>query len=249
MNLVNLLKKILKISFGAISLKNIKESCKFEAEHEFIEKLPNKYETLIGENGIRLSGGEKQRLSIARAMLKKSSIILLDEATSSLDAESEEIVQNAINNLIEPKTVGTDSYKEIEASLDNLPILTHQTTDGGPYIASAMAVAHDEEHGRNISFHRAMKIDSKRMVMRILDRHLKEYMDRGLKEFAYCNGVSVPVLLGSATSFEIESDEMAVANALADSPVIEVGGHMVPQSEVVMICEFTGELHLSLIHI
>ncbi|OIR20987.1 MAG: hypothetical protein BEU01_03140, partial [Marine Group III euryarchaeote CG-Epi4] len=93
------------------------------------------------------------------------------------------------------------------------------------------------------SFHRAMKIDSKHMVMRILDRHLKEYIDRGLKEFAYCNGVSVPVLLGSATSFEIENDEMAVANALADSPVIKVGGHMVPQSEVVMICEFTGELH------
>ena len=88
-----------------------------------------------------------------------------------------------------------------------------------------------------------MKIDSNHMVMRILDRHLKEYMDRGLKEFAYCNGVSVPVLLGSATSFEIENDEMAVANALADSPIIEVGGHMVPESEVVMICEFTGELH------
>jgi len=152
-------------------------------------------------------------------------------------------ISNAINNLNEPKTVQANGYKEIEASLDNLPILTHQITDGGAYIASAMAVAHDEEYGRNISFHRAMKIDSKHMVMRILDRHLKEYMNRGLKEFAYCNGVSVPVLLGSATSFEIEHDEMAVANALADSPVIDVGGHMVPESEVVMICEFTGETH------
>jgi 2,5-furandicarboxylate decarboxylase 1 len=152
-------------------------------------------------------------------------------------------ISNAINNLKEPSTKEVKQYKEIEASLDNLPILTHQTTDGGPYIASAMAVAYDPEFGRNISFHRAMKIDSNHMVMRILDRHLKKYMDRGLKEFAYCNGVSVPVLLGSATSFEIESDEMAVANALADSPIIEVGGHMVPESEVVMICEFTGELH------
>ncbi len=82
----------------------IKEACKFAAADEFIEKLPNKYDTLIGENGVRLSGGQKQRLSIARAILKESPIILLDEATSSLDAESEEVVQNAILNLTKNKT-------------------------------------------------------------------------------------------------------------------------------------------------
>ncbi len=81
-----------------------KESCKFAAAEEFILDLPLKYETLIGENGVRLSGGQKQRLSIARAILKKSPIILLDEATSSLDAESEEIVQSAIKNLTKNKT-------------------------------------------------------------------------------------------------------------------------------------------------
>ena len=82
----------------------IKEACKLAAADEFIEKLPNKYKTLIGENAIRLSGGQKQRISIARAILKNSPIILLDEATSSLDAESEEKVQNAIFNLTKNRT-------------------------------------------------------------------------------------------------------------------------------------------------
>ena len=86
------------------SEREIEDACKFAAATEFINELPNKYETMIGENGVRLSGGQKQRISIARAILKRSQIILLDEATSSLDADSEEIVQNAIMNLIKNKT-------------------------------------------------------------------------------------------------------------------------------------------------
>ena len=86
------------------SMEEIVKACKFAAADEFIEKLPKGYNTVIGENGIRLSGGQKQRISIARAILKESPIILLDEATSSLDADSEEIVQNAINNLTKNKT-------------------------------------------------------------------------------------------------------------------------------------------------
>ena len=82
----------------------IKQACKFAAAEDFVEKLPNKYETMIGENGVKLSGGQKQRLSIARAILKDSSIILLDEATSSLDSESEAVIQNAIENLTKNKT-------------------------------------------------------------------------------------------------------------------------------------------------
>ena len=82
----------------------IKKACELAAADEFIDSLPEKYSTAIGENGVRLSGGQKQRLSIARAILKNSPIILLDEATSSLDAESEEKVQNAIFNLTKNKT-------------------------------------------------------------------------------------------------------------------------------------------------
>ncbi len=86
------------------SQKDIEEASRFAAADEFVKKLPNQYETIVGENGVRLSGGQKQRISIARAILKQSPIILLDEATSSLDTESERIVQNAINNLIKGRT-------------------------------------------------------------------------------------------------------------------------------------------------
>ncbi len=94
------------ISYAKLDASNdeIMLAAKNSHADEFIQKLPNGYKTIIGENGVRLSGGEKQRLSIARAMLKKSSIILLDEATSSLDSDTEEKIQNAITLLTKNKT-------------------------------------------------------------------------------------------------------------------------------------------------
>ena len=84
--------------------EEIIEASKNSFSHDFIDKLPKKYETQIGENGVKLSGGEKQRLSIARAILKKTSIILLDEATSSLDSETENKIQKGLSFLTKNKT-------------------------------------------------------------------------------------------------------------------------------------------------
>ena len=98
------IKNNIKYANDEASDDEILEVAKLSSCDEFINKLPNKYDTLIGENGVRLSGGEKQRISIARAMIKKSPIILLDEATSSLDSETESKIQGAIKILTSNKT-------------------------------------------------------------------------------------------------------------------------------------------------
>ena len=84
--------------------QEVSDAINFSYCSDFIRNLPNKEDTIIGENGVRLSGGEKQRISIARAMLKKSKIILLDEATSSLDADTEHKIQEAIKLLTKNRT-------------------------------------------------------------------------------------------------------------------------------------------------
>lgn len=95
----------MKLVKDNVSLKEIKEACKLACLDEFIESLPEKYNTVIGEGGVTLSGGQKQRLAIARALIQKTEIILFDEATSALDNETQRKIQEAIDNLKSEYTI------------------------------------------------------------------------------------------------------------------------------------------------
>lgn len=107
----------------------VKKACKL-ANCDFIENLPQGYKTMIGENGARLSGGEKQRLSIARAFLKNAPIILLDEITSSLDIENEKKIQDSLKLLIKNKTVVIISHKlKVIQKVDNIIVLNNKKVE------------------------------------------------------------------------------------------------------------------------
>src|SRR6201997_1026358 len=95
------------IAYGeaGIPMSRVISSAQAALAHDFIERLPEKYDTVIGEKGFRLSGGERQRIAIARALLKDAPILILDEATSALDSESESLVQSALQNLMHGRTV------------------------------------------------------------------------------------------------------------------------------------------------
>ena len=99
------IKDNLRLVKSNLTNKEMKEACKLACLDEFINSLPDKYDTVIGEGGVNLSGGQKQRLAIARALVQKTEIILFDEATSALDNETQEKIQTAINNMKNEYTI------------------------------------------------------------------------------------------------------------------------------------------------
>ena len=104
-----------------------------------------------------------------------------------LEIQKKDIISHlaqAIDSPQNPSVIPATGYQEIQPDLTQLPILTYYPFDGGPYIASAIVVAHDPEHGLNASYHRMMVIGKNEVVLRILPRHFHEYLSRGLKEFA-----------------------------------------------------------------
>ena len=157
---------------------------------------------------------------------------------------------HAIDNPSEPQLVEKAPCHEIveeEVELSKLPIMTHRKKDGGPYVSSGVVVAKDYELGRNISFHRLMQLDNRRFAIRILPRHLNEFLKRngGELDVAVCIGNSANFLLGAATSVELGFDEMKIANTLEKLPIarcktvdVEVPAH----SEFVLEGRITREL-------
>lgn len=152
-------------------------------------------------------------------------------------------LMTAIENPKEPEVETAREYAEIEPDLSRLPILTYYQFDGGPYVASGIAISNDPEFGINASYHRGMVISDDRFVFRILQRDFNEYIERGLTQFAFCIGNAIPVLIGAAISEGTGVNELAITNALKTAPLMEIEGHMVPQSEIIMIMELTGEMH------
>jgi UbiD family decarboxylase len=139
--------------------------------------------------------------------------------------------------------VKAEGYQEVLTDLTKFPILLHYPFDGGPYISSGVIIARDPELGLNASFHRMMIIGKDKIVMRILQRDFDAFLKRGNKEFAICVGNSMPVLVAAAVSVELGKSELSTANAMAETNLIELGGHKVPEAEIVMIAEMTGEEH------
>jgi len=149
-------------------------------------------------------------------------------------------LMDAIAGPKEPELRRAEGYTEIKPDLGKLPILTYYPFDGGPYVASGVAIANDREYGINASYHRGMVLGKDEVVFRILPRDFNKYIERGLKEFAFCIGNPMPVCVAAAISEATGVHELAIANSLSPTPVIQLGGQTVPESEIVLIMDLTG---------
>jgi len=155
---------------------------------------------------------------------------LIGKLTDAIDHPKKAEVQEA------------EGYANIGADLSKLPILTHYPKDGGPYISSGIVACNDKEYGVNLSYHRAQVLDKDLLVLRILERHFDTYIKRGLKEFAFCISTPIQVLVSAAISVNVGISEVAIANALEETPLLNLDGHLVPPSDIVITAELTGEL-------
>ena len=121
------------IAYGTeqpVSMDRIVAAAKAANAHKFIEKMPEGYKTQIGSRGSRLSGGERQRIAIARAILKNAPILILDEATSSLDSETEALIQDALNNMMKGRTVFVIAHRL--STIQNCDVI--YVVEGGRFV-------------------------------------------------------------------------------------------------------------------
>jgi 2,5-furandicarboxylate decarboxylase 1 len=168
-----------------------------------------------------------------------------DLVATGLGIRREELIARLTDAIDHPKKARVADalgYQEVAADLGKLPILTHYPKDAGPYISSGIVVSNDKEYGVNFSYHRMQVLGKDKLVLRILQRHLDAYIQRGLKEFAICISSPVQVLVSAAISVEAGISEADIANALEETPLQRLDGHLVPPSDIVITAELTGEL-------
>lgn len=169
-----------------------------------------------------------------------------DLVAKGLGIRREQLIAKLADAIDHPKkasVVDAQGYEEIGGDLGKLPILTHYPKDPGPYISSGVVAANDKEYGVNFSYHRAQVLGKDKLVLRILQRHLDTYIQRGLKDFAMCISSPVQVLVSAAISVDTGISEADIANTLEETPLLRLDGHLVPPSDIVITAELTGELH------
>jgi UbiD family decarboxylase len=167
-----------------------------------------------------------------------------DLVADGIDMKKSDIIKkvaDAIEKPKEPKVVKSADYKEIECDLSKLPVLVHYPKDGGPYFSSAVVVIKDKELGLNSSYHRMMVIGKNEVVIRILPRHLEEYLKRGNKKFAICVGGPMQFLVAAGISCELGKSEISIANAISETNLTDIDGFLVPECEFVMLAELTDK--------